>query len=104
MSDDNTVTYRTGFRSVCVMLRETKLIIGGGILLLVILGISVAVLVVTVADGDNELQEFETVLTFSGRVRGRLHRTFFDNKPYYAFRGIPYAKPPIRELRFKVSF
>lgn len=88
------------------MLRETKLIIGGSILLVTILGICVAVLVVTVADfnDDKGLPEFETVSTFNGQLRGRLHRTFFDDKPYYAFRGIPYATPPVRELRFKVSF
>lgn len=88
------------------MLRETKLILGGGTLLVLVFGISVAVLVVTVVDfnGDKEFPEFETVSTFNGRLRGRLHRTFFDDKPYYAFKGIPYAKPPILELRFKVSF
>lgn len=89
-----------------VMLKETKFIIaGGGVLLVIILGISVAVLVVTVtvSTEEKELPYFETVSTLNGRVRGRLNRTLFDDKPYYSFRGIPYAKPPLRELRFKVS-
>lgn len=88
------------------MLRETKFVIGGGILLMAILAISVAVLILTVTNWnyEEELPEFRTVSTFNGQLRGRLHHTFFDDKPYYAFRGIPYAKPPIWELRFKVSF
>lgn len=87
------------------MLRKTKLIIAGGILLVLILSISVAVLVVTISDfsGNKELPEFETISTYNGQLRGCLQHTFFDNKPYYAFKGIPYAKPPLRELRFKVS-
>lgn len=38
----------------------------------------------------------------SGLVRGIVekHEDGFD---YYAFKGIPYAEPPIGELRFKVS-
>lgn len=88
------------------MMRENKLIIAGGVLLVLILGISVAVLVVITIPAfnkDKEWLEIETVSTYNGRLRGRLHRTFFDNKQYYAFKGIPYAKPPLQELRFKVS-
>lgn len=39
----------------------------------------------------------------SGRIRGKRSLTLFGEKPYYSFRGIPYAKPPIKDLRFKVS-
>lgn len=39
----------------------------------------------------------------SGRIRGKRSLTLFSEKPYYSFRGIPYALPPIKDLRFKVS-
>lgn len=39
----------------------------------------------------------------SGRIRGKRSSTLFQEKPYYSFRGIPYAQPPIKDLRFKVS-
>lgn len=47
--------------------------------------------------------EFKIVQTTSGLVRGRKFTTLFANKEFYSFRGIPYAEPPIGELRFKVS-
>lgn len=40
----------------------------------------------------------------SGRIRGKRSLTLFQEKPYYSFRGIPYAQPPIKDLRFKVSW
>lgn len=43
-----------------------------------------------------------TVLTDNGRIRGKLNETLFDKKLYYSFRGIPFGKAPIAELRFKV--
>ncbi|XP_028173083.1 esterase FE4-like isoform X1 [Ostrinia furnacalis] len=36
-----------------------------------------------------------------GLVSGKEHKTFLSGKPYYAFKGIPYAAPPVGELRFK---
>ena len=45
---------------------------------------------------------FCTVNTTSGKVRGKQNQTLFDKIPYYSFRGIPYAKAPIGNLRFKV--
>lgn len=42
------------------------------------------------------------VQTKSGPVRG-LCKTTIDNLNYVSFQGIPYAQPPIGELRFKVS-
>lgn len=38
-----------------------------------------------------------------GTVQGLHYTTKISNKPYVSFLGIPYAKPPINELRFKVS-
>ena len=41
-----------------------------------------------------------TVATSKGRIRGE--RVDADmGQYYYAFKGIPYAKPPVKELRFK---
>lgn len=36
-----------------------------------------------------------------GRLKGRT-RTDYAGKTFYSFQGIPYAKPPLGELRFKV--
>lgn len=49
------------------------------------------------------LDEYVVVNTKSGSVRGKSFNTLFDNKPYYSFRGIPFAEEPVNELRFKVS-
>lgn len=38
----------------------------------------------------------------NGKIKGEIMRTP-HNRTYYAFRGIPYAKPPLGELRFKVN-
>lgn len=37
-----------------------------------------------------------------GKVSGIIEKTI-DGKDYYAFRGVPYAKPPINDLRFEVD-
>lgn len=48
-------------------------------------------------------EEFKTVQTEYGTIRGKLMSTMYDAKPYFSFRGIPYAKPPLNGLRFKVN-
>ena len=39
--------------------------------------------------------------TRSGQLRGSVQKSI-DGFDFYAFKGIPYAKPPVGELRFKV--
>ncbi|XP_054012347.1 juvenile hormone esterase-like isoform X1 [Hylaeus anthracinus] len=43
----------------------------------------------------------EIVHIDKGPVRGFVTKTAFHNIPYSAFLGIPYAKPPVGDLRFK---
>lgn len=42
------------------------------------------------------------VNTASGKVKGVEQTTFLSSKKYISYKGIPYAKPPIGELRFRV--
>ena len=42
------------------------------------------------------------VTTKTGQVSGTLERSF-GSKECYAFRRIPYAEPPIGDLRFRVN-
>ena len=47
-------------------------------------------------------EEYVTVTTESGEVRGRTDVTLLEERTFYSFKGIPYAKPPVGDLRFKV--
>jgi len=44
-----------------------------------------------------------TVTLEQGTLQGQHYKTRLSNKSYVSFLGIPYAKPPIKDLRFKVS-
>lgn len=46
----------------------------------------------------------DTVVTKTGVIRGKLQKTIWYNKSYYSYKGIPYGKAPVGELRFKVLF
>lgn len=53
-------------------------------------------------NGENLNELFyKTVETRNGAVRGLVKKTLLHQKPYYSYRGIPFAKPPLGELRFK---
>lgn len=43
-----------------------------------------------------------SILTTNGWVRGSQETTQRKQLEFVAYRGIPYAKPPVGELRFKV--
>lgn len=45
--------------------------------------------------------EYSEVVTSLGTIKGT-RMTSYHGRPFYAFRGIRYAQPPVGELRFKV--
>lgn len=49
------------------------------------------------------MEEFKIVETNDGKIRGKQSNSLLKNIPFYAFKGIPYAKPPIGDLRFEVT-
>ncbi|XP_074041303.1 venom carboxylesterase-6 isoform X2 [Leptinotarsa decemlineata] len=51
---------------------------------------------INVRDGQGD----PVVTIGDGRIRGRYDKTANLNKPYIAFQGIPFAKPPVGNLRF----
>lgn len=47
--------------------------------------------------------EYVEIATKEGKLKGLLKKSQgLTNKKYYSFQGIPYAKPPVGKLRFKV--
>lgn len=46
--------------------------------------------------------EFKLVETKFGGIRGVRKTSLLKNIPFYSFKGIPYAKSPTGDLRFKV--
>lgn len=57
----------------------------------------------THANSESENAEYKTVKTTTGAIRGLRLKTLFDERPYTSFKGIPFAKAPLGELRFMVS-
>lgn len=67
-------------------------------MLRVVIFLSCATILLLVSGDDDT----KLVTTKSGRIRGKLEKTLWFKKPFYSFKGIPYAKPPVKDLRFKV--
>lgn len=68
------------------------------------LGLTSAILLIVHLTLGVRLASLNIVLTTNGWVRGSRETTQRKQVDFIAFRGIPYAKPPIGELRFKVSY
>lgn len=45
---------------------------------------------------------YVTVNTENGELKGSNEFTLLENREFYAFKGIPYAKPTVGALKFKV--
>lgn len=57
---------------------------------------------ISVEAKPSDFYEEPVILTGLGHVRGSVLRSRLGEL-FYAFRGIRYAKPPVGDLRFKVS-
>lgn len=57
-----------------------------------------------ISDRPEAVRTRRTVETKSGSIRGVLQTSLLKGVDYYAFKGIPYAKAPTGDLRFRVSF
>lgn len=47
--------------------------------------------------------QYRTIETKYGQIRGFKRTSLLEKVDFYSFLGIPYAKAPIDQLRFKVS-
>lgn len=47
-------------------------------------------------------EDFKVIQIESGKIKGVKQETIFKKTNFYSFRGIPYAKSPIGELRFEL--
>lgn len=73
------------------------------ILISLVVALAVSISIYVSVSAPKDFDSYKVIETNDGPVRGQLKRTVFNGNPYYAFQGIPYAKPPVGELRFKVS-
>lgn len=69
--------------------------------------VSIIVILITFAaiciNADKSSDEYKIVKTNYGLIRGKKFVSLYEGKEFYGYRGIPYAQPPVNELRFKVS-
>ena len=48
------------------------------------------------------MSDNKIIQTKNGKIRGQKMLTALEEIEYYSFKGIPFAQPPIGNLRFKV--
>lgn len=60
------------------------------------------VALMSIVNRSGSFNNYKIVETTNGKIRGILNTTLLNAIPFYSFRGVPYAKPPIGDLRFKV--
>lgn len=55
---------------------------------------------------SNYVSSDETVevVLKQGVLSGTVNKTFWNEQDYYSFQGIPYAEPPVGDLRFQVLY
>lgn len=68
-----------------------------------ILFILCATIFITFVNSQSTYSQYQIANTQNGPVRGQLNHSLFFYKPYYSFRGIRFAEPPVGQLRFKVE-
>lgn len=68
-----------------------------------LLSILLLSLAISVGYGLGDTDPLVSVQTGNGQIRGSTRKTLLIQRPYLSFRGIPYAKAPTGELRFKVK-
>lgn len=73
-------------------------------MLMLVTFIGVQVQIVFAGDIADANGNYVTV-TLDGRhrIRGQTEYTIYENRPFAAFRGVPFAETPVGRLRFKVS-
>lgn len=79
-------------------MRAFKIISG-----IVVISVILLIIILFVSQKKVDINQFCTIETKSGKIRGKLNQTLFENTNFYSFRGVPFAKPPINTRRFKVN-
>lgn len=60
-------------------------------------------MVVAAVVGSSRAQNPQVTLPGLGTMEGYMDASYINERPFYHFRGVPFAQPPINNLRFKVK-
>lgn len=84
-------------------MKSVKVIIFSVFFGLAILTVLVLVVIFVFKGDAINKSDYKIVDTSYGQIRGARKTTLIKNIDFYSFKGIPYAKSPTGDLRFKVS-